>query len=281
MTRQERWIYRDMIDVYYDTEGPFPDNLDEIYRMMGVRRDEDKEMVAAILLLKFELRDTGYHHDRCDTEIAAYRAKAEVAQTNGKKGGRPPKNNPLKPTGLSVGCDQVLDGNPDETTLKANQEPRTNIQEPKKKTSDDHEDCGEAQAVDVAKLVGPPAYTLPLNTGDEFPIPVQRVAEFSMLYPVVDVMQELRKMRGWLTANPAKRKTKSGIMKFVNAWLSKQQDLGGTGVPAQRVAPQRGQATDQKFRPNGSDFSSSREAMERSMAQHGVSAMGMDDIDFN
>jgi len=134
MTRQERWVYRDMIDVYYDTEGPFPDDLVAIYKMMGVRSDEDKELVAAILLLKFELRPTGYHHVRCDEEIAAYRAKAETAKNNGKKGGRPIKNNQEKPSGLSVGSNQVISGNPDETGSKANQEPITNnhnqIQEP-------------------------------------------------------------------------------------------------------------------------------------------------------
>lgn len=129
MTRQERWVYRDMIDVYYDTEGPFPDDLDAIYKMMGIRRDEDKELVAAILLLKFELRPSGYHHVRCDMEIAAYKAKAETAKNNGKKGGRPAKNNQEKPSWLSVGSDQVISGIQSVTGSKANQEPRTKNQE--------------------------------------------------------------------------------------------------------------------------------------------------------
>ena len=37
-------------------------------------------------------------------------------------------------------------------------------------------------------------------------------------------MQELRKMKGWLTANPKRRKTKSGIKRFINGWLAKEQD---------------------------------------------------------
>lgn len=146
MTRQERWIYRDMIDVYYDTEGPFPDSLDAIYKMMGVRRDEDKEMVAAILLLKFELRETGYHHVRCDEEIAAYRAKAEVAKSNGAKGGRPPKNKQKKPSGLSVGSDPVIPGNPAVTGSQANQEPITSSQN-KETMSEQSTDEGAADPV--------------------------------------------------------------------------------------------------------------------------------------
>lgn len=75
--------------------------------------------------------------------------------------------------------------------------------------------------------VGPTAITIPLNTGKEHPIPVSAVQEFESLYPAVDVMQQLRSMRAWCMSNPTKRKTKSGVMKFINAWLSKEQDKGG------------------------------------------------------
>lgn len=33
-------------------------------------------------------------------------------------------------------------------------------------------------------------------------------------------------MKGWLDANPTKCKTKKGILRFVNTWLSKEQDKG-------------------------------------------------------
>lgn len=74
----------------------------------------------------------------------------------------------------------------------------------------------------------PPVITLTLNTGDEFPICQKQVDEFRKLYPAVNVDQELRNMRGWLIANKAKRKTKSGIMRFVNSWLAKEQNAGGS-----------------------------------------------------
>ena len=35
-------------------------------------------------------------------------------------------------------------------------------------------------------------------------------------------------MRGWLDANPAKRKTKRGINAFIVRWLAKEQDKGGS-----------------------------------------------------
>lgn len=76
------------------------------------------------------------------------------------------------------------------------------------------------------KPAPPPAITLPLNTGAEFPITAAQVREFTDLYPAADVMAELRKMRGWLIANPANRKTKAGVLRFVTRWLGKEQDKG-------------------------------------------------------
>ncbi len=70
----------------------------------------------------------------------------------------------------------------------------------------------------------PPAAVLPLVDGTDFEISVETVAELSGLYPAVDVEQQLRNMRGWLLANPKNRKTKAGIMRFVNSWLSREQN---------------------------------------------------------
>lgn len=70
----------------------------------------------------------------------------------------------------------------------------------------------------------PPAITLPLADGSEFPILYALVVDLSGLYPAVDVMQQLRNMRGWLLSNPKNRKTKSGIMRFVNSWLAREQN---------------------------------------------------------
>lgn len=68
---------------------------------------------------------------------------------------------------------------------------------------------------------------IPLNDNSEFPITETLFAEFERTYPAVDVRQELREMRAWSIANPAKRKTKRGVLKFVNGWLAKEQDRGG------------------------------------------------------
>lgn len=84
----------------------------------------------------------------------------------------------------------------------------------------------------------PPVVELPLNDGDIYPVTQEQAAEWGSLYPAVDVMQQLRAMKGWLNANPAKRKTRRGILRFVNGWLSREQDRG-RGAPAKPAEPVR------------------------------------------
>ena len=74
----------------------------------------------------------------------------------------------------------------------------------------------------------PPVITLLLNTGDEYGIVQKDIDEWKELYPAVDVMQELRNMKGWCKENKAKRKTERGIRRFITGWLSREQDRGGT-----------------------------------------------------
>lgn len=80
-----------------------------------------------------------------------------------------------------------------------------------------------------------PEIALPLNDKTEYPVTARQVKEWGELYPAVDVMQELRKMRGWLLSNPKKRKTKRGIGNFVTSWLSREQDRGRAAPKSQSV----------------------------------------------
>ena len=73
-----------------------------------------------------------------------------------------------------------------------------------------------------------PVITLPLNTGDEYLIFQSDIDTFAELYPAVDILQAMRGMKGWLITNPTKRKTKRGIGRFINSWLAREQDKGGT-----------------------------------------------------
>jgi len=62
---------------------------------------------------------------------------------------------------------------------------------------------------------------------EEVPFFENQVRQFEGLYPAVDVRAHLRAMKGWLLSNPKKRKTASGMNRFVNSWLSDKQDKAG------------------------------------------------------
>ena len=92
-----------------------------------------------------------------------------------------------------------------------------------------------AQSAKVERAV----ITITLNDKSEYPITEDDIAGWKDLYPAVDIMQELRKMKGWADANPSKRKTSRGIKRFINAWLSREQDNYHGSAPS-APPPQRG-----------------------------------------
>lgn len=69
-----------------------------------------------------------------------------------------------------------------------------------------------------------PIIELPLNDKTMYPIFQEQIDEWNELYQSVKIIQELKKMKGWLNANPTKRKTKRGINRFINGWLAREQD---------------------------------------------------------
>jgi hypothetical protein len=77
---------------------------------------------------------------------------------------------------------------------------------------------------DLENRIEPSIIQLTLNDKTLYDVTQNDFNEYEELYPNVDVMQELRKMKGWLNANPTKRKTKRGIKRFINNWLSREQD---------------------------------------------------------
>lgn len=87
---------------------------------------------------------------------------------------------------------------------------------------DTEDSCAEPETVSA-----PPIISIILNDKSYFDVLPEDYNRWCELYPAVDVMQELRKMSSWSTDNPKKRKTKGGIRRFINAWLSKEQDKGG------------------------------------------------------
>lgn len=69
----------------------------------------------------------------------------------------------------------------------------------------------------------PVVIKLLLKNGTEYGVTQSMIDEYKQDYPHVNVEQELRFMRSWCNANPAKRKTKAGVNRFITNWLSKEE----------------------------------------------------------
>jgi uncharacterized protein YdaU (DUF1376 family) len=84
LTRVERSLYRDMLELYYDTEQPLNSDTTKIARRVLATSDEEKEALTLVLEEFFVLQDDGWHNSRCDAEIAKYQGQIEQASRAGK-----------------------------------------------------------------------------------------------------------------------------------------------------------------------------------------------------
>lgn len=101
-TRQQRDIYRDLLDFSYDQDG-LRNDLQELENLCQCRTSSEKKDLRTILQKKFYLDEQNmWRNNRLEevrSEQIAYRQKQKQ---NGSKGGRPknPKESQIKPTGF-------------------------------------------------------------------------------------------------------------------------------------------------------------------------------------
>ena len=85
----------------------------------------------------------------------------------------------------------------------------------------------------------PSGYKIILLDKSFYEIPLEKLNFWKESYPAVDVEQEIRNMEAWADANPIKRKTRNGVVRFITNWLKREQDKGGS---YQRGNSQKGTA---------------------------------------
>lgn len=119
LSSEEDLAYRRLLDMYYDTELPIPNNIPLVSRKLRI----SAEVVKTVLDEFFELTDEGFKNFRAENEIAEYQRFIEKQKANGSKGGRPKKSH-RKPT-----------ANPTQSQKKPNQEPITINHKPIKETA--------------------------------------------------------------------------------------------------------------------------------------------------
>jgi uncharacterized protein YdaU (DUF1376 family) len=115
----EEAIYFRLINHYYDTEKPIPEETHSVFRRLRLGNDSD--IANTILNEFFTLTDKGWVQSRCEENLKEYRKTSKKNKLNGSKGGRPSKNEASsvtqkKPTGL----DSVSQNNPNYELLTTN-----------------------------------------------------------------------------------------------------------------------------------------------------------------
>lgn len=84
LTRIERSVYRDMIELYYDLEKPLPLDVAWIRRKVLAHTDEEATAVEQALNEFFIEIPNGWWHERCEEELDKYRANNSQRAQAGK-----------------------------------------------------------------------------------------------------------------------------------------------------------------------------------------------------
>jgi uncharacterized protein YdaU (DUF1376 family) len=93
LTRVQRSLYRDLIELYYDSEQPLPANdFNELCRDVLAFTDDEKTDVKYILGKFFILTGDVYTHVYCDEQIEKYRSISTAKSMAGKASAEAKKN---------------------------------------------------------------------------------------------------------------------------------------------------------------------------------------------
>lgn len=125
LTLEEDLAYRRLLDMYYDTEAPIPNNIPLVSRRLRM----GFEVVESVLNEFFEASEEGFRNYRADGEIAEYHKFLDKQKANGRLGGRPKKGK--KPMGIPS-----LTQTEPKITLNNKQQTTNNIHTPEGVSSD-------------------------------------------------------------------------------------------------------------------------------------------------
>ena len=181
----------------------------QIIRMVSCTNDDLKVLISKGYVIPFESGVVVIRHWRqnnylrCDRYTKSVREEFDLLKL--EKGVYSLTNSDGIPCGIPT-------GNPDKIRLDENR-----LDENRKELCPEL----EPQTPDQSGIL------LPLVDGSMYDVPLSKIQTWNTAYPAVDIRQELREMIAWLDSNPQRRKTARGIDRFINSWLSKEQDRGG------------------------------------------------------
>ena len=135
--------YLRLLWMYYDSEKPLKPDAKILAFQIGASVEETQLLLESF----FWLAENGWHHTRCDQEIAEYRSFLDKKSNAGKASAERRKNI------RSTGVEQVLDSSATGEQLTTNQQPLTNNQSKVAKATPDLGKPKSVPACPVAEIV--------------------------------------------------------------------------------------------------------------------------------
>ena len=200
LSLMEDLAFRRMLDWVYLHEKPLPINPTEIAKR--VLMPTHCESIEFILSEFFELIEDGYVNRTATDNIDSFKAKSEKASKSAKvRWDKKPDANDMR---------THTEGNANNKPLTINNKPLT---------------TNQLKDKDLPAIAEEFVFKLPTNKLDVFYlVTIEEINNYKSTYQAVDINQQYKAIISWLSTNSRNRKTKSGMPRFINSWLSKAQN---------------------------------------------------------
>lgn len=89
LTLTEVGAYQRLLNAYYASEKPLPDDWRTLYRLTSAMDQDEQDAVRSVIAKYWMATPDGWVQTRAKTEIEEAQKRIETARENGKRGGRP------------------------------------------------------------------------------------------------------------------------------------------------------------------------------------------------
>lgn len=229
----EHGAYRMLLDCYYTQRGPL--RAIHVHRLVGARTRSERAAVDRVLSEFFERVGDVFRNARADREIAAYDARAMsnmcVAHDR-ERARRNAKNLCESKDGPHDSCtNRAPNQNPEEEQEQdQEQKPRSvavSVAAEVGERGADAPRSGSSIDAPELELVAPPSDDAEAHltsvTGARVPLSRSTLDRMAEAYPLVDVRGAVKRAALWLDANPKRRPTTGGMLRFLTTWLGRDQ----------------------------------------------------------
>lgn len=198
-----------------DDDG-FIGNPKRIQRLIGASTDDLKLLIAKSFVLTFDNGVIVIKHWRMHNTLSSSRYTETVYKDE--------KNSLLLKDNKSYSLTSGTPLNDAKYIEMSKRQVRRTIDEHQTNTDIDiglDIDLDKEKEILKEKESETPILSMMLETGDAYEITESMRKDWQQLHPQVDVLKEMQAMKAWLYANPAKRKTRRGMKRFINGWLTR------------------------------------------------------------